>query len=417
MSASELQVWLYGDQVATVAPHPDRVDRITWRWTAAALQRWGSQSRIVSNILPITATSRRDTDVRATTFIQGLLPEGEARVHYAVAAGVEPDDIYGFLTHYGQDTAGGLSFVANRPTLSTSKDRSLTDGDIAARLKQVTSRAAGATLQSTSLAGMVPKIGLNRIGAEWLAPGPGNLSTWILKVGHPEGSPAADVIDTEALCLDLARALGLTTVEAQVHRFEDMRAIAVSRYDRVVHDGIVTGLHQEDLAQAIGLSTLDPARKFQRGARMPSWSHAASVLKTSGSGVAPLAKLVAFSYLVGNTDHHAKNTSFLRPPTGSVRLAPAYDIAAHLHHEGSHLSALDLAGERSFDRLTTSHVTDEISSWGVPASDAAALVANVAQSLGRALADIDRAHHPGVPLAAWDMLMERSGSALSSLTN
>ena len=44
-----------------------------------------------------------------------------------------------------------------------------------------------------------------------------------------------------------------------------MRAIVVSRYDRVVSDGPTERIHQEDLAQALGINTSDPERKFQRG--------------------------------------------------------------------------------------------------------------------------------------------------------
>lgn len=55
---------------------------------------------------------------------------------------------------------------------------------------------------------------------------------------------------------------------------------------------------------------------------------------------------MTFSYLVG-TDHHAKSTSFLRSADDRVALAPAYDIAAHLHHPGFHTSALDIAGRRA----------------------------------------------------------------------
>lgn len=411
MSQSTLSVWLYGTQIATVAPHRDRADRIQWHWQPEALQRWGSQSRIVSHVLPITAAHRSDTNIRATSFIQGLMPEGEARTHYAVAAGIQPDNVFGFLTHYGQDTAGGLSFVLGTPTPEGTPGVPLASADIADRLRQVTSRGVGATLQSTSLAGMVPKIGLTRDGDAWLAPGHGELSTWILKVGHPDDSPAADVIDTEALCLHLARRLNLTTVQAQVHQFEDTRAIAVSRYDRDTTGSIVTSWHQEDLAQAIGLATADPARKFQRGAQMPSWAHAAHVLRASGGRLAPLARLVTFSYLVGNTDHHAKNTSFLRPPEGPARLAPAYDIAAHLHHEGPHSSALDIDGERDFADLTLDHVVNEVISWDVPPTRARSAVADVAISLAEALGATDARDHPGVPARAWDLLVSRAEGA------
>ena len=185
----------------------------------------------------------------------------------------------------------------------------------------------------------------------------------------------------------------------------DARAIAVQRYDRVEQGR----LHQENLAQAIGLATADPERKFQRGRRLPSWRHAAEVVRAGGGALSRLARLVTFSYLVGNSDHHAKNTSFVRFVDGSVSVAPAYDIAAHLHHPGVHVAALDIAGKRRFDELMLADVTDEIASWGVPAEMARAAVDDVLADLRQALAEVDRDLHPGVPPVAWHTLDRRVG--------
>ena len=125
--------------------------------------------------------------------------------------------------------------------------------------------------------------------------------------------------------------------------------------------------------------------------------------------VSVLARLVTFSYLVGNTDHHAKNTSFVRFSDGSVSVAPAYDIAAHLHHRGEHLSALDIAGKRSFDELTLDDVRAEIASWGVLSDAATAVIEDVLTDLRRALAEVDRAAHPGVGPQVWNLIDRRAG--------
>ena len=141
-------------------------------------------------------------------------------------------------------------------------------------------------------------------------------------------SGISDVVDTEVACLALARQLELTTIEAEVLDFGDVRAIAVSRYDR---DPVRRArVHQEDLAQALGL-TPDPNRKFQWGSPAVL-RDARRVLRLDGGNPDALLRLVTFSLLVGNTDMHAKNISFLRLPDGRVALSPAYDIAMHLHH-------------------------------------------------------------------------------------
>lgn len=127
--------------------------------------------------------------------------------------------------------------------------------------------------------------------------------------------------------------------------------------------------------------------------------------------LSPLARLVTFSFLVGNTDHHAKNTSFLRYENGEVRLAPAYDIGAHLHHRGPHRFALDIAGRRDVEDVTVLHVVDEIVSWNVDRDRAVAAVVDVAADLRAALGDVDRSRHPGVSRTAWTLLDSRSDDA------
>ncbi len=404
-----LHLSLYDTPVATVTrPRSHRTPgRLTWRWRPEAAERWGVGSRMVSHRLPIGAGGEGPADVAATVFIDGLLPEGELRTHRAAALGVDPDDTFALLGRLGLDAAGAL--VASPETASVGPQPGdpvpISADEIAARLAEEGSGRLRGELTSTSLAGLVPKIGLDRADdGSWLMPGWGRLSTWIVKAAHPPSSVAADVVDTEALCLDLGRRCGVTTVEAEILDLGDSRALAVRRFDRGLSG---SRRHQEDLAQALGIATGDPERKFQRGRERPSWRLAADVLRTSGGQLSPLARLVTFSYLVGNSDHHAKNTSFQRYADGRVAVAPAYDIAVHLHHPGAHLLALDIAGKRRFEEVTLDDVVTEIASWGVPEPAARSAVDDVVADLGQALAEVDRSAHPGVSGQVWELLRVR----------
>lgn len=346
-------------------------------------------------------------------FIAGLLSEGAARIHDAVNAGIDPDDLFALLGRYGRDTPGALDFEPRpRPSRSNRAPIPLTDHDVRDLLDAADSSRRGGGQTSISLPGLIPKIALSRdADGTWLLPPAGIPSTWILKVAHPADSAAADVVDTEALCLDLGRRVGVTTVRAAVLDFEDRRAIAVARYDRVVVDGRVERIHQEDLAQVFGLNTADPARKFQHGRALPSWREAARALAQDGGRLGPLARLVAFSFLVGNSDHHAKNTSILRLPDGRVSIAPAYDVAVHLHHPGDHRTALDLAGESDFQRLSIRSVVEEIRSWGVTRERAESVCHGVVVELRDALGEVDRSEHSGVGPEVWGLLAERLSQA------
>jgi len=354
------------------------------------------------------------------TYLDGLLPEGNARTNHALGAGVSPDDTFGLIRAYGRDTPGAAVFVEPDSGDPTRAGRYEQIGieEVSERLRNADlyspARHVGLTGESSTLPGMVPKIALHRDGSRWFACKDGAPSTWILKRAFSAASGISDIIDTEVACLALAREIGLTSVQAEVIDFGDHRAIAVSRYDRDAV-GPDPPLHQEDLAQAIGLNTSDPNRKFQYGGRMPSLSQGAQVLRLDGGNPDALLRLATFSHLVGNTDMHAKNISYLRLPDGRVSLAPAYDIAMHLHHpRDNRRSALDVNGKFLIEDITIDDLVQEGVSWGLPRARASRVVSETTSDLTLALDGIDRRLHPGVASEAWDRVLQRVKSATAT---
>ncbi|WP_028046575.1 type II toxin-antitoxin system HipA family toxin [Cellulomonas sp. URHE0023] len=404
-----LDVWLYGTRAATV--HPQR-SGMSLTWSEEAVRRWGTGSRVVSHLLPIgTAEGAQPARVRA--WLEGLLPEGRARSAMAAEHRIDPDDTLAMLAVYGKDTAGAVVLVdEGAPDPATTGRLEPVDADEIAEMLTHAARHGGGgnRLDSlTSLAGMEPKVALARTAHGWARVRGGAPSTHILKLSRPDGSATRDLIDTEAAALDLARRVGLTSVQAGVERFAHVRAIVVQRYDRVADGGAVRRIHQEDLAQALGLSTADPDRKFQRGRALPSYSAAAAVLTDGGSTPDPLLRLATFTVLVGNTDAHAKNHSFLRHDDGArVDLAPAYDVSMHEHTGvSSGLLALDIAGRRAIAEITVDDLVAEGASWGLAPARALRVVRQTVDATAAALADIDRSAHPGVSMQAWAQVERR----------
>lgn len=215
-----LAVWLYGTRVAVLSEGRG----ISLTWTAQAYERWGGNARVMSNLLPITVPGEGPHPARVAVFLNGLLPEGNARLNYAMDAGLASEDTYGLIGRYGRDTAGALVFqpadepepvrVGHYAPLSeTEAGQRLLDID---RHSPTNPQLRGA--ESISLAGMQPKIGLHRDASGWRACKGGAPSTWIIKLAHPAEAHAADVIDTEVLAIDLARAIGLTTITGRDRR-------------------------------------------------------------------------------------------------------------------------------------------------------------------------------------------------------
>ncbi len=408
-------MWLYGTHVADLGAHDERM-QLTW--TSEASERWGFGARVMSELLPVQRVGEQAQHRRVAVFLNGLLAEGNVREHLAFEAGIPADDVFGMIAAYGRDTAGALVFL---PSDAGPPDRigswePTTDSAIARRLRSA-GRYAADGLESNSLAGVQPKIVLRKGADGWYRCLDGAPSTHIVKLGHPPDSPIHDVIHTEAASIALARALGLSAVDAQVADFEGVSALVVSRYDRrVASDGVIDRIHQEDTAQALGLDTSDMTRKFQRGKGLPSLRAIATVLRGGGQEPDKLLALTAFNLAIGNSDAHAKNISLIRHDDGSAELAPAYDVAMHAHHSGfSGVFAMDVIGRNRMAHLSADDLLREAESWPLPVRRAHRVVRDTLVALEAALATVDRAEHPGVPARAWSMVQARTRELIRSL--
>jgi serine/threonine-protein kinase HipA len=267
-------------------------------------------------------------------------------------------------------------------------------------------------LSPTSLAGIQPKVGLylDTETGGWYRSAAGGPTTHIIKLGSEPGTPLADIIDTEAACMALARAMALTTAQAHIEHLGTVRALVVSRYDRIRQiDGTVIRVHQEDSAQALGINTNDMNRKFQRGRALPSLAKIADVLREGGSEPDPLLALTTFNVAIGNTDAHAKNISILRPPDAPATLAPAYDVAMHGHLTSQPgRFAMEINGTDDLAVLTAEDLVAEGTHWGLPRRRAARVVRDTLASLDGALTNEPRDAHPGVSERAWQLVEERT---------
>jgi serine/threonine-protein kinase HipA len=198
-------------------------------------------------------------------------------------------------------------------------------GEVAAR--SAPDRRAVRTGQF-SLPGALGKVALVRdeVKGRWGRPTGQWPSTHILKPPMPG---VARHNENEHYCLRLAEAAGLPAVASEIVRAGAQSALSVLRYDRERHPGGgLSRLHQEDMAQALGL---DPQLKYaaEGGAGV---SEIVRLLRDYAhpDDVGVFVRCVGFSWITATTDAHLRNFSVLVTSGQNARLAPLHDLASAL---------------------------------------------------------------------------------------
>ncbi len=148
-------------------------------------------------------------------------------------------------------------------------------------------------------------------------------SSHILKPNMPDHE---DTVINEAFCMRLAANMGLSVPKVEIRFLDHLQVYIIERYDREIADqGNLVRIHQEDFCQALGVP---PDAKYEKEGG-PGLAQCFALIRTySTQPAADVKKLlawVAFNYLIGNADAHAKNISLLLPEEGP-RLAPFYDL-------------------------------------------------------------------------------------------
>lgn len=295
-----------------------------------------SDSYPLSLSMPLSVQEHGDDVVRP--FMEGLLPDNDAVLNnWARRFHVSPRNPFALLTHMGEDCAGAVQFVhPDRLEDITQQTENqvewLAEEGVAERLKDLveargTGRLAGDTGQF-SLAGAQPKMPLLFDGDRWGIPSGATPTTHILKPPAREDLDGFDI--NELFCLRLARGIGLMVPEATVQTFDGQEALVVRRYDREQDgEGRLVRVHQEDACQALAVS---PIKKYESEGGPGPADIVSLILRESDrpeQDVGVLVDALALNWVIGGTDAHAKNYSFVLRP-GSVHLAPLYDLISVL---------------------------------------------------------------------------------------
>lgn len=287
--------------------------------------------------LPIRPEPFGDKAVRA--FFSGLLPDSEQLDLLAKQLKVSPKNPFAILSKIGRDCAGAVEIV-------TPLEKPVSYGDDSGRLlsEDELYKIINEIYTNPLLAGRERKIRLSLAGAQsklavFFDEKKNSLpklvdkstTTHILKPTMPY---FPDSVHNEFFCMRLAKKMNLDVAEVFLKFAKEKPYLLIRRYDRLKnYQGLIIRAHQEDFCQALGLM---PEMKYQGIDGGPGIATCMDLIKKNSfqpaKDILKFLDAIIFNYLIGNSDAHGKNFSFLYQ-NNLVKLAPLYDLVCTAAHK------------------------------------------------------------------------------------
>ncbi|NUS35636.1 MAG: type II toxin-antitoxin system HipA family toxin [Pseudarthrobacter sp.] len=332
----------------------------------------------VASTLPLTSEPVFSASGAAPPYFTGLLPEGRRLNALRRSIKTSADDDLSLLIAAGANPVGDVQIVGHGEPLDP--DEHAVELDPAQPLDFDQLLGDPDLIDPVALAGVQDKLSAGMISVPVARAG----RRYILKLNAPE---FPHVVENELVMFRYAARLRIPLSRVELIRDVGGRpGLLVERFDRVPLPGgaadDVQRLAVEDAAQVLGLY---PADKYNVG-----YSQACRALADHCAAPLPalrnLAIQVAFAWLSGNGDLHAKNLSMVQQPHGEWTIAPVYDIPSTVVY-GDKTLALTLNGKRT--GISRRHFSGWAAALGLPerAADKAGDLALAAS--GPLLADLE----------------------------
>lgn len=283
------------------------------------------------------------------SFFSGLLPDEGVRHRLARYLQLSEKNTFGLLEAIGGECAGAISLKATPGNLDQAYDYLVLNEHEALEVMHSLQQRpflVGKEDIRISAAGAQCKLMISFVDHHIAIPKGRTPSTHLIKPAIPGFH---ETVKNEYFCMLLAKKIGLKSPNVQILKLIDEVFYVVERYDRIVFEGKIKRLHQEDFCQILNIP---PEIKYENEGG-PSLKDCFAIMdKLIKEGLMPgidklrLLKLVFFNFIIGNTDAHGKNFSILYLDNG-ITLAPCYDLLSTLVYS-EHLKdkmAMKIGGE------------------------------------------------------------------------
>lgn len=238
-----LYLWMNGTFVGTwsLRPYVGEIMQYDDRWVSS------EQGRPLSLSLPFTPGNQPHRGDAVRAWFENLLPDSkDIRERVARRFQTGSTEAFALLEEIGRDCVGALQVLPESGPpegIQEVKATPLNDAEVAQVLRNTLTPASivgrnGAEVDfRISIAGAQEKTALLWLNGQWCLPHGATPTTHILKL--PLGLVGnlrfdmSDSVENEWLCSKILHAYGLPVASTQILQFEDMKVLAVERFDRM----------------------------------------------------------------------------------------------------------------------------------------------------------------------------------------
>jgi serine/threonine-protein kinase HipA len=327
-SVARADVYKQGRQAGTLERTPDGV-------RFAYLPTWLKAGGIpVATSLPLSPDPVVRTGGALPAFFTGLLPEGRRLGALRRLVKTSADDELSLLLAIGADVVGDVQVVPAGSPPDEPPPLAVLDEHTGFRFADLLVEL-GIRWDRRGLPGVQEKVSAALVNVPVRHRG----ARYLLKLDPPE---FRHLVANEAFFLRAARLTGLTTVEARVvHDTDGVAGLLVERFDRPPSPP-GSRLAVEDACQVLGRP---PADKYLISTE-DAFGALAGLCQAPLPAALTLVRQLAFCYLSGNGDAHAKNFAVLQRPDGEWLPTPAYDLPSSQPY-GDTTLAMSVNGRKS----------------------------------------------------------------------
>ena len=297
-----------------------------------------------------TSSPLIENGVNLPAYFANLLPEGLRLKSLIKTIKTSEDDLFSLFAASGEDCIGDI-------TTGLGLGRSLRPVKLKDANFYELFHQSLEDSQQDSVSGVQDKISASMISFPMMLQD--HKKSYILKL-NPRDKP--NLVRNEYHCLKLAKACGLKVANAKLIKDgSDNDGLLVERFDRQWSDKKkeFEMIHQEDGCQILNSY---PSQKYRVSINELA-KRIVELVPSPQLEMLSLMKTVAFSYLVGNGDLHAKNLSVFDPKLGPRQMTPAYDLICTALY-GDEKMALKIDGFD--DNLSSKLLTNFCTRFDIP---------------------------------------------------